>query len=204
MSRIDYIDRGEFEDLMRRLRALETASPLEHSAVSNGRLRFIGGLLLMEANSRLTVIGHVNGEGDFVWDGPWALKGDGEITGDVGVTGSIEILDEGVIKVGNVLIEDGKISAGNVTIDPDVDGGVVDFGGGRRVHAASGFLGVYDGDNFVVFNSSGITLYAGDRSVTVGAAGVRFSNLPTKTAATTGKAPNDAVFDDSGFLFRVT
>ncbi len=75
--------------LTRRVGRLENANFLENSSVKNGRLRFIGGLLLIDSGGTLTVIGHLNGDGDFVWDGPWALKGQGEITGDVDITGNV-------------------------------------------------------------------------------------------------------------------
>ena len=38
MSRIDNLNRGEFADILRRLRALETASPLTNAAIGRGTL----------------------------------------------------------------------------------------------------------------------------------------------------------------------
>ncbi|UIN31889.1 hypothetical protein [Microbacterium binotii] len=194
---------GWITKLMSKVDRLASGAILENSSITNGRMRFIGGLLLIDSGGTLQVVGHMNGEGDFEWTGSWAFTGNGDLTGDVDLTGLLEVLGSGRIKIGNVILEDGKITAGNITIDPNTEGGVVDFGGGRRVHAGSGYLGVYDGDRFVVFNSGGVTMYANGRSISVGVGGVRFSGLPTKSASSTGKTPNDAVFDESGFLYRI-
>lgn len=176
--------------LIYRVDRLEGGAMLENSSISHGRMRFIGGLLLIDSGGRLTVVGHVNGEGDLVWDGPWALKGLGEITGDVSITGDLELLDDGSLKVGdivigdgkittgNVRIEDGKIYAGGMTIDPATDGGTVTFSGGRRVSANDGAIGLLNGPNAVTVTSDGVSILG---KLWVPFSAVQFSGLPTGT-----------------------
>jgi cytoskeletal protein CcmA (bactofilin family) len=141
----DDVDRliARLEDYERRLKALETSPLLKNASVSEGRLRFIGGLLRVDAGGRVEIVGtlQVDGTstvtGQFNVDGPFNLAGDGsitgqltisgpvDITGDVDltgvmtVTGDIEVTGAGRIKVGDVLIEDGKITAGNVVVEPN-------------------------------------------------------------------------------------
>lgn len=141
------------------VRRLKRTNPLESASVTSGRVRFIGGLLLIDSGGTLTVVGHFNGDGDFVWNGPWALKGLGEITGDVQITGDLALLDDGKFTSENVRVEGGKIYvgagaslividgatgeiiAGGTRLTP-AGGGALSFGSGARVIAADGSPGV--------------------------------------------------------------
>lgn len=189
----DDVSSGEIEDLMRRIKRLESATNLQNASVTKGRLRFIGGLLLIDSGGTLTVIGTMNGTGDFNWTGPWTLSGAGDITGDVDLTGDFEVLSGGRIKVGNIIL------------NPSDEGGSVDFGGGRKIHAASGYLGMYDDGAFVVFNSGGITISpASGPLISVGSAGMRISGLPTRLSSQSNGAPAGTIWQDtSGYLYRV-
>lgn len=137
-------------------------NPFESASVSNGRVRFIGGLLLIDSGGTLQVVGHLNGDGDFVWSGPWALKGEGEITGDVALTGNLEVLDDGTIKVGNIELRDGKIYVGDMVIDPEDNGGSVIFGDGAKVTANDGAAGVK------IESGSGWTAYVAANGIRLG------------------------------------
>jgi hypothetical protein len=215
---------GWLQKLIARVDKLESGEWLENSSITNGRMRFIGGLLLIDSGGTLTVVGHMNGEGDFVWNGPWALTGAGEITGDVDVTGSIEILDDGRIKVGNVLIEDGKITitaggntiiidgttgkiiAGNLTIDPSSNGGSIKYATGPEVFAFGGELDLYStpGGAYVTLNGTAGELHGpGTRWIRVTATGIQIVGLPTKTALETGLPAGVVHADTSGNLFRI-
>lgn len=228
MSRIDDPNGDPIPGILERLNALEKQNPLESGSVSAGRVRFIGGLLRIDAGGRVEIVGtlQVDGTstvtGQFNVNGPFNLAGDGTITGELTitgpvtitgdvdltgvmtVTGDIEISGPGKIKVGNVILEDGKIKAGGMTINPDVNGGQIDFGGGRSVNAGTGFLGLYDGDRFVVFNGSGVTMVAGGRSLSVGPSGIRVTGLGTISQADVpGSFPNAVVIDAAGLLRQV-
>lgn len=128
----------ELRTLKERVRQLETAIPLENASVTDGRVRFIGGLLRVEAGGRVEIVGTFRIEGisnfvgpvtiagnlgitgdttvtgEFNLDGPWTISGAGDITGDVDVTGDFEVLGGGRIKVGNVIITPGN--GGRMTI----------------------------------------------------------------------------------------
>ena len=97
----------------------------------------------------------------------------------------------------------GTITVGGITIDPSANGGTVSFGSGRIVHAGSGYLGMYDGDNFVVFNDGGVTVYAEGRSLRISSLGIRFAGLPTTPLSS---APSGAfvgaVISDGETAFR--
>lgn len=129
--------------LIFRVDRLEGGAMLENSSISNGRMRFIGGLLRVDSGGRVEIVGtlQVDGEstvtGQFTVDGPFTFNGDGsitgaltisgpvQITGDVDltgimtVTGDIVVTGTGKIRIGDVVIEDGKITAGNVVMEKD-------------------------------------------------------------------------------------
>ncbi|KEP75771.1 hypothetical protein HR12_23475 [Microbacterium sp. SUBG005] len=169
MTRIDDPNEYPISKIVQRLDALEKGNPLESASVTRGRLRFIGGLLLIDSGGTLQVIGSFDGTGNFEWSGPWKfdsgngeiagnvnLTGDFNLTGQMNVTGGIEILGPGKIKVGNVIIENGKITAGsgaaqvtidgasgkitagNMSMDPTVSGGALTFANGAQVFTDGG------------------------------------------------------------------
>lgn len=103
----------EIRTLQKDVRRLQNARPLENSSVTNGRLRFIGGLLLIDSGGTLQIVGTLTGNGEFRWTGPWRLEGPGTITGNVNQTGN-------TTQQGNVsLTGGGKVTAGNVTVEPN-------------------------------------------------------------------------------------
>ena len=112
----------ELRALRRELNHLRSGIPLENTAVRNGRLRFIGGLLLIDSGGRLQIVGQLDGEGNFEWSGPWRFdSGDGEIAGNVDLTGILSLLGTlsvatgGSIEVGDVVIESGVGGSGGMT-----------------------------------------------------------------------------------------
>ena len=85
---------AELRQLKDDLRRLKNTQMLQNASVTEGRLRFIGGLLLIDSGGTLTVIGTMNGTGDFNWTGPWTLSGAGDITGDVEISGDVDLTGE--------------------------------------------------------------------------------------------------------------
>lgn len=222
-------DDPNYSYLLRRIEELEQllrANPLRSASVSRGTTEFRENstLLITDSNMRVVgvayVSGRLEGEGTFSWSGPTLLDGPVEITNTLDVLAATrlrgettiegltrllaELIVEGKITVGNVILEDGKIKAGGMTINPDVNGGQIDFGGGRTVNAGTGFLGLYDGDRFVVFNGSGITMVAGGRSLSVGPSGIRATGMSTIAQADVPDSfPGAVVIDASGVLRQV-
>ncbi|MEW1706601.1 hypothetical protein AB0230_05085 [Microbacterium sp. NPDC089190] len=202
-------------DLHTEVARLKSGAFLENSSVSQGRMRFIGGLLLIDSGGTLQVVGRFDGTGDFEWSGPWRFNsGDGEIagnvkltgdfdlTGQMDVTGGIEILGPGKIKVGNVVIENGKItagtgaaqvtidgetgkvSAGDMTMDPTVSGGALTFANGAQVFTDAGTVQLYKGNSVVQVTDGYARLQNGGNVVEINANGIRMS--PGAVPARTG------------------
>lgn len=193
---------AELRKLQEQVRVLMSANPLEKSSVTNGQIRIIGGTIRVDGGGNLIVNGtmSVNGTstvtGSFTVSGPWNLSGTGTISGNVTITGNVTATGtltqngpwnmNGAGKIaGNVditgilsLLAGGSIKAGNIEITPSVSGGSIQFGSSRRIDAGSGFLGIYDGGRFVVFNSSGVAINGGGGpTLTVGPGGVQ--GIPT-------------------------
>lgn len=209
------------QQILAELKELRFANPLRSTSVEKGRTRFYGGSQLLIEDSNLdvtgtaTIIGTLRTVGRIILEGLGILTVNGlielfgrmRVTGGGGITveggGDIEV-DGGEIRIGNVILKDGKILAGGMTINPDVNGGQIEFGDGRTINAGTGFLGVYDGDRQVIFNSSGVTIVAGGRSFAVGPAGIRVTGAGTIAQA---DVPDSfigaAVIDSSGLLLRV-
>lgn len=148
----DYSDPFDgMDDLDRRLRDLENASPLENASVTGGTVRLIRATLRVEAGGSIELVGTLDGEGRFNWAGPWKFdSGDGEIGGNVDLTGILRILGGGKIilgditidgatgdiRVGDMVIRSGQIRAGDVIITTS-GGGVVQVGS-LQINGASG------------------------------------------------------------------
>ncbi|MEZ3156851.1 hypothetical protein AB1K56_07950 [Microbacterium sp. BWR-S6Y] len=154
-------------EMQDRIRRLENGIPLQNASVTRGRLRFIGGLLRVDAGGRVEIVGalQVDGEttvtgtftvtGDFTVEGnltvtgPWNLEGAGTITGDVTVTGKVTQVGDmdidGVLTVngsGWSITGDGEIS-GKVSLTGSLEvaeGGYIQVGPTRISGATDGFI----------------------------------------------------------------
>jgi hypothetical protein len=216
MTRIDYVTRGEYEELKSAIRSLQTQSPLENSAVKNGRLRFIGGLLLVDGGGTLQVVGTllVDGTstvtGTFNVEGPWNLSGDGTITGTVTVSGPVTISGDvdltGTMTVtGDITVEGtGRINVGDIVIDPS-GGGKITFPSGAAIEAGAG-VQLRAGTSTAVVASSGITLNAAGRTVSLLSTGFFVSGISTVplASAPAGAFVGAIYSDNTGKFFRVT
>lgn len=158
---IDWLKR-----LDRRLKALETAPTLQNTSVTKGRLRFIGGLLLIDSGGTLQVIGTFDGNGDFTWSGPWKFdSGDGEIAGNVDITGNATVNGGGKIRVEGgdspATIEDGKFSFDTGgELEADVDNGGARLRKGDAVVNVGDVASIRKGSTSVIVGPLGITLNA--------------------------------------------
>ncbi|WP_193596067.1 hypothetical protein [Microbacterium sp. YJN-G] len=205
----------EIRDLMRRIRVLESASPLGWSSVTEGALeiRSPEGLIVIGSAK---VSGTLTGSGTFDWtgpmnlqgaqtitgpttftgqmtvNGPWKFVGNGQITGDVDVTGNIKILPGGKIQVGDMII------------DP-TGGGSVTFPGGAVVQAdPGGGIRMIQGLNRVYVGSGLVSMQYGSRTIALSASGQRMDGLPTTPSSLANAAPVGTIWSDtSGQLFRV-
>lgn len=168
-----------------RIRRLENGIPLQNASVTRGRLRFIGGELLVDSGGRFVVVGtaSIDGEttvnGTFLLTGSgWRIIGSGSIEGPTTVVGTLKIdgdtrvtgnlgLEGDIMLSGNMSVEGGQIINGEVRIaenliyigemvlDPDIGGGALRFPNGSRLEA--------DDEN------AGARLISGSAVVNVGA-----------------------------------
>ena len=116
---IDWLKRLE-----RRIKALETAPTLQNTSVTKGRLRFIGGQLLIDEGGNLTVVGTFDVNGVATVSGRLSVEGAGVLT----VSSLIDLLGDMRVREG------GSIHVGDMIID-ESDGGSVTFPSGAKIAA---------------------------------------------------------------------
>jgi hypothetical protein len=208
------------KEIFYRLRKLESGAFLENSSITQGRMRFIGGLLLIDSGGTLQVVGHINGAGDFIWTGPWALKGEGEITGNFSLTGNLDVVDDGRITVGDIEIRDGKIYvgtgasqividgatgrivAGNMAMDPTVGGGALTYQNGAQVFTDADTIQVFKGNSVVQVTDDYARLQTGGNVVEINGSGVRMSLAAIPVQSGTGLPAGVLFINASGYLRR--
>ncbi|MEW2011464.1 hypothetical protein AB0300_18545 [Microbacterium sp. NPDC078814] len=194
---------AELRRLQERVRVLETANPLEASSITNGRVRFIGGLLRIDSGGRVEIVGtlQIDGTttvtgtftvtGNFKVTGPWRLEGPGDITGNVDVTGTIRVL------------AGGKIQVGNMVIDPN-DGGRVTFPNGAVVQAdENGGIQMRQGANKVFVGPGMVSMQHGARTFSITASAHLISGLDTIPSNFASGAPAGCIWSDGNEIFRV-
>lgn len=228
----------KFEDAIKAMqhdiRRILSARWLENSSVRNGKLRFLGGVLRLDSGALLDLVGQwrfvgngaitgdVFSEGKWTQVGPWEFTGDGDIFGDVNQIGILKQgnirLQDGKIYVGiggaQIVIDGatGKILAGNMTIDP-ADGGSVTFPGGAKL--AVGLTGGTSSVGLIPGGSADIsvnTLTAWMRalgasiSVTTGQARISAPNvfIPDLPAGAPAGAKAVLVDPSTGKLYRAS
>lgn len=186
------------EKLVRRIERLESGAMLENSSITNGRLRLIGGLLLIDSGGTLQVVGQFNGNGTFSWSGNWAFTGPGTVSGNVAWSGDLNLT--GDIKV----LPGGKVQVGDMIIDP-ANGGSVAFPGGAKVMAdALGGVQMIQGTNKVFVGSGLVSLQNGARTFSISGSGFSIDGLPTIVESlANGAVPGTMWVTGSGQMYRV-
>lgn len=196
----------QMRDILKRLKKLETASPVGNTSVSEGALEIrsnegllvdgsakVNGWLVVTGTERVT--GRLEGSGTFDWTGPMNLRGAQNITGNATFTGQVQINGpttiagtlnvSGATTLNNTLtIGAGQIKAGDVTITPS---------GGGRVQAGNAILdggGSYGGR---VYSTGPTLLLSASGSVAIGA-----PYLITEHISTTGNVDVFGALDVGG------
>lgn len=119
MAGLDDLSRGDFHDHERRLRALETAAPLQNASIgANGLRVYDGGMITIE-NGGLRVTGTAEIIGRLIASGLVMFEGEVIISGPLDVSGLVDVY--GVMTVLNdlVIASGGKFTAGSAEILPD-------------------------------------------------------------------------------------
>lgn len=119
MAGLDDLSRGDFGDILRRLRVLETASPLQNASIgANGLRVYDGGMITIENGGlRVTgtaeIIGRLFASGQVVLVGEVVISGPLDVSGDADVSGVMTVLNDLIIAAG------GKLTAGSIELNPD-------------------------------------------------------------------------------------
>lgn len=179
---------GWLHRLIRRVERLESGAALENSSITNGRMRFIGGQLLIDSGGQLTVVGSVDGEGDFTWTGPWTLAGPGDITGDVDWTGDVTAAGQWDL-TGDMIVRSG----GEITIQ----------GSGGDVTMSSTYSAprIQLGSTVIEGSATVLTIAAGTSAIYVGNGQIRMTLAPR---VGTGLPPGTVGADPDGTLWRAS
>lgn len=126
MSRIDNLNSGELKDILRRLRILETATPMNNAAIGRSGLTvYDGGMITIENGGlRVTgtaeIIGELIASGSIIFNGPVRITGDLDIEGLTQIMGDLILAAGGKFTAGTIeLNPDGSAKFGTLTIDPD-------------------------------------------------------------------------------------
>ncbi|WP_144834113.1 M23 family metallopeptidase [Microbacterium sp. BH-3-3-3] len=176
---------GWIEDIKREIARLKSGAFLENSSITQGRMRFIGGLLKLDSGATL------DGEGTFIW------RGAGSIAGD------FEVLEGGVIKVGGVLIS--PIGGGRIMIGAGPNGIILDAATGSltngnvTIEGGKATFGVGSAQVVIDGATGMITAGTGAAKVTIdGATGKVVLGALTLDPTTDGGA---ALFSNGSKLF---
>lgn len=217
--------------LEKRIRDLEQmlrANPLESSSVSNGRLRFIGGLLRVDSGGSVEIVGTLDVDGAteisgaFTLSGQdWSISGDGTISGDVIVTGTLNVTGNsafgGTLNIGGATTIDGdttlnsdltvsgsgRVQVGSgMTLTPATDGGAVVFSNGSKLSANSSSIGLTKGTSTVRIGDSTAGLLAESNSITVSGSGVQINLAAIPTESASGLPSGALSITGGGFLRR--
>ena len=209
MARIDNLDKGELRDLLRRVRALEKATPLNNASIGRNGLRVHDGGVITIENGGLKitgtaeVIGQLIGSGVLTWtgetnlEGPTEINGDTDINGDTTVTGPFHVQGDtditGELDVSGVMTllanlivgAGGKIKVGGMTLDPAVSG--------------AGTVGGITALVTLLLSAPNVVITGNEQvdGLLNAAGGVSLTNLPTVT----GKTPN--LYIDPADLYKL-
>ena len=185
MAGLDDLSRGELADILRRLRILETASPLQNASIgSNGLRVYDGGVITIEngglnvtgsgtfvgtlnANGTITFTGTFNQSGpttftgDTKLNGPTHINGATDVTGNTTVTGDFKVTGpthlEGATDIkGTLSVEGATTLKGDMTLTT----GKIKAGGMTIDPAADGGSVVFSGGGGVQ-GVSGVTALKG-------------------------------------------
>ncbi|PRB14459.1 hypothetical protein [Microbacterium sp. MYb62] len=212
MTAIDDLNdiKAELSGLRQRVRELETGTPQQSMSITEGRMRFIGGLLRIDSGGRVEIVGflQIQGQADIIgpvtisgdthstgeWTqvGPWHLNGDGSIAGDVDITGDLNLLSDLIVS------SLGRIKVGGMTFDPSIAGGAVTFPNGAQVFTNGSTIQVYLGNGVVQVSDSEVKMQLGGTSLRLTSGHIYGAGMATKSVASVPGGFLNAIVYDSG------
>ena len=202
MAGLDDLSRGELADILRRLRQLETASPLQNASIgSNGLRVYDGGVITiqngglnvtgtatitgtLQADGTITFTGTFNQSGPTTFTGDTKLNGPTHINGATDIKGSLSVEGASTLKGNLSVTGSGKITAGNTVIDPSASNGGVTFASGGGVGGNGGNVVVKGTGNAGLITDTTAAVFAGASQLTVGDGYVKIDGLETVSGVT--------------------
>jgi len=202
MAGLDDLSRGELADILRRLRQLETASPLQNASIGSNGLRVYDGGVITIQNGGLnvtgtaTITGTLQADGTIAFTGTLTQSGPSTFTGDTklngpthingatDIKGSLSVEGASTLKGNLSVTGSGKITAGNTVIDPSASNGGVTFASGGGVGGNGGNVVVKGTGNAGLITDTTAAVFAGASQLTVGDGYVKIDGLETVSGVT--------------------
>jgi hypothetical protein len=202
MAGLDDLSRGELADILRRLRILETASPLQNASIGESGLRvYNGGVITIEngglnvtgtatitgtlqADGTIALTGTLTQSGPSTFTGDTKLNGPTHINGATDIKGALSVEGASTLKGNLDITGSGKITAGNTVIDPSASNGGVTFASGGGVGGNGGNVVVKGTGNAGLITDTTAAVFAGASQLTVGDGYVKIDGLETVTGVT--------------------
>jgi len=126
MAGLDDLSRGELADILRRLRILETASPLQNASIGEDGLRvYNGGVITIEngglnVTGTATIHGVLNADGTINFTGPVTISGPLTVSGTTNITGDTTVTGDFTTN-GPLHVNGTTDIAGDTTVTGDFD-----------------------------------------------------------------------------------
>lgn len=195
------------EDLARRVKILETASPLRSASVTAGQVR-IGGtaILLVDSSGGIIIHGLLSGDGTLTWTGTTNLNGPVNIAGIQTVAGAINLTGTETISGNGGLVFPGSYP---MTLSPTAGNGSPGIGFPQG-YIAGNSLGIFMGYpgtlNGFVAQATQASMGAGNNFVAVDTAKTRVTGpfWLDPTLGTTTSSANVFMNSTTGLLQRST
>ena len=213
---------GWIQRLVARVSRLESGAMLENSSITNGRMRFIGGLLRVDSGGRVEIVGKLNADGTITFSGPFSSTGTSSFDGDVKITKTLDVSAATKLRGLLELLSDMRVKAGGkITIEgsPSIElsqpGGVATlaFGDGPRVYSQGAVVRMDAGTGTSRVSATAISagMYApNETSVTVSNGGAAVGGQLTVVGAlinsgiTTGTGAANTFVDTVGKFWKAS
>lgn len=204
MAKIDDVTRGEFDALLRDVRQMRYATPLNGASIGSGGLRVYGGGVITIENGGLKVTGTAEIIGTLIASGIIDFTGDVTISGPLTVSGATDITGPLTI-AGTTDITGNTTVTGDMTVtgpthlngDTDINGllditgnttltGDMDVIGGGKIKAGNVHITPNAADGGIEFLSGGAVGANGGAVVVKGSGNTGFISNPTTSSIFAG------------------
>lgn len=168
MGKFDNLNDSQLPGILRRIRILETASPMNNSAIGRGGIEVYDQGTLNISDGHLIVNGTATFTGTFTQSGPTSftgtftqsgpstfsgttnLNGPTHINGATDIKGTLSVEGATSLKADLTVAAGAKVKVGSaMTLDPSVSSGALVFSNGAQVFTDATTIQVYKGTSVV-------------------------------------------------------